>query len=651
MMQAPNAQGLAGLLSQGRAPQQPQQQMPSPMKASPMASLGSVEDRVAAYRGNPAPLQQRYAMSQDLLDLLALQKIKSEKEAATRQMQMQMAQQQAQQGEGAMTVAQQREKEVMDMTKNELAQQRGETAQQQTEQQQANMQKLMSGIARAPGAQAVAQPKMMAEGGIVAFAGPEGSVVPDVSTGPALDAARQRRRAATEALQKFGLRQRQQNPEGFQAAQAELRAAEAALADAQKAYEATMSAAGLDRPPRTRQDMGAAGRYQSAEPFPVSPQPEVRTGPVVSDVYPDETKRGTAAGLASLPAAGPARPAAPAAPPVRATPMSETITATPRPPSSGPATPTPPTMDAVSMIPGLKESIQADVARDPEAAQRAQEDRIRKMFELTPEQRAVYEQGIAQRQKMFEEQYDPERQRREGLKQFLIGAGGRRYGEFGAGAGAGIAYDEGQRAQRLKDFEAMQKSREGLVGLEREGIKPAIEGGLKGLEAASGLRRQGQASGSNIFGTESQSASSRYSADTSRYGTDVQARTADLNRQVEMAKVKAQEAANAVAREGLDFSRMQGHLNTVVTNRARAVEAVQKRFGPQMSMLEMQLQAAPNDRKLLDQRNALNLQIEAEVDKVTKDFDEAKAMIESRLYGRSGAGTGGYTVRKRENTR
>ena len=68
MMQAPNAQGLAGLMSQGRAPQQPQQQMPSPMKASPMASLGSVEDRVAAYRGNPAPLQQRYAMSQDLLD-------------------------------------------------------------------------------------------------------------------------------------------------------------------------------------------------------------------------------------------------------------------------------------------------------------------------------------------------------------------------------------------------------------------------------------------------------------------------------------------------------------------------------------------------------------------------------------------------------
>lgn len=599
-------------MSQGRAPQQP---MPSPMKASPMANLGSVEDRVAAYRGNPAPLQQRYAMSQDLLDLLALQKIKSEKEAAARQMQMQMAQQQAQQGEGAMTVAQQREKEVMDMTKNELAQQRGDTAQQQTEQQQVNMQRLMSGIARAPGAQAAAQPKMMAEGGIVAFA--EG--------GSTLDAARERRRTAQEALYKFGLRQRQQNPEGFRAAQEELRAAEDAIRAAERTYQSEVSAAGLDRPAMSRQDIGAAGRFAAAETAPA--------GPAVADTYPDESKRGAAAGLASLPAAAPARPAAPAALAPAAAPSGA--------PPAGPAAPVAPTAarppapgtPPVPMIPGLKESIEADVARDPEAAQRAQEDRIRKMYELSPEQRAVYTQGIAQRQKMFDETYDPERQRREGLKQFLIGAGGRRFGEFGGGAASGIAYDEGQRAQRIKDFEAMQKSREGLVGLEREGIPKAVEGGLKGLEAASGLRRQGQASGTNI------------------YGTDSQARTAELQRQVEMAKVAAQNAANAVQRESLDFSRMQGHLNTIVTNRARAVEAVQKRFGPQLSMIEMQLQASPTDKKLLEQRDNIMLQVDAAVDSVTKDFDEAKALVESRLYGKSGAGTGGYTVRKKEPTR
>jgi hypothetical protein len=101
-MQMPNAtpQGLAGLMQQ--RPQAPQ--MPTPGKASPMAGLGSVDDRVSAYSGNTKPLEQRYAMTQDLLDLLALQKIKSQKEAAARQMQMQMAQQNAQNGQANMTV-------------------------------------------------------------------------------------------------------------------------------------------------------------------------------------------------------------------------------------------------------------------------------------------------------------------------------------------------------------------------------------------------------------------------------------------------------------------------------------------------------------------------------------------------------------------
>jgi hypothetical protein len=574
------------------------------MKASPMANLGSVEDRVAAYRGNPAPLQQRYQMSQDLLDLLALQKIKSEKDAAARQMQMQMAQQQAQQGEGAMTVAQQREKEVMDMTKNELAQQRGDTAQQQTEQQQANMQRLMSGIARAPGAQAAAQPKMMAEGGIVAFA-----------TGDPVEDPRRKRREG-ESLPDYNRRMLQLD-----------------LQLRQETKDAENDAREAERQRRLSERGGAAippSRLFDRAPLPTPAGPAGPAAPAVADTYPDESKRGTAAGLASLPAAAPARPAAPAAlapaaAPSGAAPAGPAAPAAARPPAPG----TPP----VPMIPGLKESIETDVARDPEAAQRAQEDRIRKMYELSPEQRAVYTQGIAQRQKMFDETYDPERQRREGLKQFLIGAGGRRFGEFGGGAASGIAYDEGQRAQRIKDFEAMQKSREGLVGLEREGIPKAIEGGLKGLEQASAQRRQGQASGTNI------------------YGTDSQARTAELQRQVEMAKVAAQNAANAVQRESLDFSRMQGHLNTIVTNRARAVEAVQKRFGPQLSMIEMQLQASPTDKKLLEQRDNIMLQVDAAVDSVTKDFDEAKALVESRLYGKSGAGTGGYTVRKKEPTR
>lgn len=129
-----------------------------------------IAQRMDAYRGNPRALMQRYAEAtqdpgkESLIDLLALQKVKSEMEAAKRNLQMQ----QVPPG-GLPTVAQQREKEVMDMTRQEVAQQVGQTAQRQQQQQQAAMQQLMSGIARAPGAGNAMSPQAMAAGGIVAF--------------------------------------------------------------------------------------------------------------------------------------------------------------------------------------------------------------------------------------------------------------------------------------------------------------------------------------------------------------------------------------------------------------------------------------------------------------------------------------------------
>lgn len=127
-----------------------------------------VQERMNAYRGNPQALMQRYAQSQQLVDLLALQKLKSDKEAAARQMQMQMGQ------GGLPTIAQQREQEVMDMTKQEVAQRVGGVGRQQAQQQQQNLQQAMQGgIAQAPSPN-IAQFK---EGGIIGYAGPDGSVV------------------------------------------------------------------------------------------------------------------------------------------------------------------------------------------------------------------------------------------------------------------------------------------------------------------------------------------------------------------------------------------------------------------------------------------------------------------------------------------
>jgi hypothetical protein len=129
-----------------------------------------VQAKMDAYRGNPQALAQKYSQSQQLIDLLALQKLKSEKEAAARDMQMKMG------GQQMPTVADAREKEVLDLTKQELAKNTaGAMQQQQTQQQQAAKQ-LVQQSAQQPMTQGVAglpapnmAPKAMATGGIVAF--------------------------------------------------------------------------------------------------------------------------------------------------------------------------------------------------------------------------------------------------------------------------------------------------------------------------------------------------------------------------------------------------------------------------------------------------------------------------------------------------
>jgi hypothetical protein len=124
-----------------------------------------IQRRMDAYRGNPQGLQQRYQMSQQLIDLLALQKLKAEQDAMARQMQAQM-----QQTPG--TVAQQMEQEMLGRTKQEVAQQVGGVMQQQARQQQQNMARMAQAAARPQGGIGSLAPQTarMAGGGIVAFA-------------------------------------------------------------------------------------------------------------------------------------------------------------------------------------------------------------------------------------------------------------------------------------------------------------------------------------------------------------------------------------------------------------------------------------------------------------------------------------------------
>ena len=143
-----------------------------------MAIDQEIAQRVDAYRGNPQALQQRYSANQELLDLLALQRLKSEKDDAMRKVQMEMEQ-------NPQTIKQQTERQLLDMTKQDLTNQTAGIMQNAQKKQQKNMQKVAKKGAPSPqqmqqvqsGLGALAQrqqqqgqaPMRMAAGGIVAF--------------------------------------------------------------------------------------------------------------------------------------------------------------------------------------------------------------------------------------------------------------------------------------------------------------------------------------------------------------------------------------------------------------------------------------------------------------------------------------------------
>jgi len=122
-----------------------------------------VGQKMDAYRGNPQALQQRHQQNQQLLDLLALQKLKTEKDAVARDMQMKMKQNPG-------TIAEQLEAEHLNRTKKDMIEQAGGVMQQQQAKQQGNLQRAAQGAVPPPQAatQGVAPPPNVANTGIAA---------------------------------------------------------------------------------------------------------------------------------------------------------------------------------------------------------------------------------------------------------------------------------------------------------------------------------------------------------------------------------------------------------------------------------------------------------------------------------------------------
>ena len=167
------------------------------------ASLGGlaqgVDTKVEAYRNNPQALEKRLQGNQQLIDLLALQKVKSEKESAKNQLLLSEQQ-------NPNTIAQQLEAEVVGMNKDEMSKQTAGILGQRQKQQQKNMQRTAKGASQGAPVMAARGGLMplprqnmanMAQGGIIGYdgGGPVGHAHPPTAapatapTAPAIDSA------------------------------------------------------------------------------------------------------------------------------------------------------------------------------------------------------------------------------------------------------------------------------------------------------------------------------------------------------------------------------------------------------------------------------------------------------------------------------
>jgi len=486
----------------------------------------NVSSVVDAYRGREPELMQRYQNSQELIYLLALQKLKSEKEAAMRDIQMKMKPQ----GEPP-TIAQQREDEVRDLSMKEFATQvSGAMQQKQAQLQDAQRNLLAQGLAAAPGANTAMTPKAMAAGGIVAFNGVTGSDVPNVdpisepettvvppgvrqlssSQGVGiLDAELQRitdeRNKARDTLEGYTFRRQNQDPTGFAEAKRQYEVLTARQAQLQQQFAQNPSIA--NQPTPAYRPLGRSMATESNRATDVdsgAPTAEANLPPGYI-AYPTAQ----ASGIASRtpPAAPSAQPEGSAEAPNVASGLNvpELQRSIMDRLNQGVMSPTVQGVQGLATMPigqgDTLAAIKAELAKMPQGNERQQEllDALKASIAantahgsmypgMSPENLRARQQAIEQMRAEAGQEFDPKKQALAGLARFLLGAAGRTRGNEFAGAGvAGLNYLEQQaaaekasKAQIRGEEESLRKMQEAEAvakyGAKGKALEAAIQG-------------------------------------------------------------------------------------------------------------------------------------------------------------------------------
>jgi hypothetical protein len=210
----------------------------------------------------------------------------------------------------------------------------------------------------------------------------------------------------------------------------------------------------------------------------------------------------------------------------------------------------------------------------------------------------------------------------------LIGAGGRRYGELGAGAAAGLDYDAAQRAAKLREFGGIQSARTGLIDLDRGAVKEGITAGSRVREGAEKLKATGIDAGGRTYNTE-------VSGFTDLYKTDATTRDRMLDREVEKIRISVLAEANKLQRENTSLEKARTWLAATENKLQNTINAMDKAFQTANGML---LMGDPTKLSPADQ-NRLKIAT-TEHAKNVEEFKKKLQPVIDAAYKQVGASTG-----------
>jgi len=608
-----------------------------------------IQQKVDAYRSDPNKLMARYQQNQQLIDLLALQKLKSEKESAARDMQMKMA-------NSPKTIAEQREEEVLGLTKNELAAQTGKLLQQRQAQQQKNLaQVAQRGIAGQPA------PNMarMAGGGIVAFA----------TGGDTLDSKAKR----IKAIQDDASLSVDEKKERIQAI----------IESGTQVPVGTVSSA------RPRGVMGTIPQGMETSALDViGDQGGIKSVPVSAQINQQTTGQQPPAGQTTgqQPPAGQTTGQQP--------PAGQTTGQQPEMPAGGAnvnkgdysldlgqVKTQVPTLSGdkykvdysgIEAEKGLLDLYKGLAAKDSTAAAKSAREEAMGYFGYSPDERAKLDALIQERKDMETARFDPDKMRRERLSAFLRGTANRSgIGSVLAGGSAEADVARGRQetaqynlmAERQKMLEdQINKSQQIRQSAYGEGSKAADRASREIIAGAEGLgrltreeaeRRRREADAALKVDVAQQKRLSDERANevkilAQNVDTAVKVDIANMQSETAQQKNSIQHSHNQIMAGITDRRYMQATLADIEKILADITIKTDAAYADRIADIEAGLVPLPEGRTTQDMINALNKEKNATIKAATNDLIKWRGDIVSRIRdSAAGSGTSGFTVTRK----